>query len=109
MLAGAGLVASRRDGIRIYYRLADSGVTAFLGQVQDFAAARLAEVEHAARSYLGDVGRGPAAAGKRVFRPAAGRRAARLAPGRTARHRRPQRVTGPRAGSRAVPEPGARG
>jgi rhodanese-related sulfurtransferase/DNA-binding MarR family transcriptional regulator len=55
MLAGAGLVASRRDGVRIYYRLADSGVTAFIGQVQDFAASRLAEVEHAARSYLGDV------------------------------------------------------
>jgi rhodanese-related sulfurtransferase/DNA-binding MarR family transcriptional regulator len=55
MLAGAGLVASRRDGVRIYYRLADSGVAAFLGQVQDFAASRLAEVEHAARSYLGDV------------------------------------------------------
>lgn len=55
MLAGAGLVASRRDGVRIYYRLADSGVTAFVGQVQDFAASRLAEVEHAARSYLGDV------------------------------------------------------
>jgi rhodanese-related sulfurtransferase len=55
MLAGAGLVASRRDGVRIYYRLADPDVTAFIGQVQDFAGSRLAEVEHAARSYLGDV------------------------------------------------------
>jgi rhodanese-related sulfurtransferase len=54
-LAGAGLVASRRDGVRIYYRLADPEVTAFIGQVQEFAASRLAEVEHAARSYLGDV------------------------------------------------------
>jgi rhodanese-related sulfurtransferase len=55
MLAGAGLVASRRDGVRVYYRLADSGIVAFIGQVQDFAASRLAEAEHAARSYLGDV------------------------------------------------------
>jgi rhodanese-related sulfurtransferase len=54
-LVGAGLVASRRDGIRIYYRLADQNVGAFVGQVQDFAAARLAEAEQAARRYLGDV------------------------------------------------------
>jgi rhodanese-related sulfurtransferase/DNA-binding MarR family transcriptional regulator len=54
-LAGAGLVASRRDGVRIYYRLADQQVGAFVGRVQDFAAARLAEAEQAARSYLGDV------------------------------------------------------
>jgi DNA-binding transcriptional ArsR family regulator len=49
MLAGAGLVASRRYGVRIYYRLADESVTALIGQVQDLAAARLAEVEQAAR------------------------------------------------------------
>jgi rhodanese-related sulfurtransferase len=55
MLAAAGLVASRRDGVRIFYRLADCGVTAVIGQVQEFAAARLAEAEHAARGYLGDV------------------------------------------------------
>src|SRR5215472_9449489 len=55
-LAGAGLVVSRRDGIRIYYRLADQNVGAFVGQVQEFAAARLAEAEQAARRYLGDVG-----------------------------------------------------
>ncbi len=54
-LAGAGLVASRRDGTKIYYRLADQQVTAFAGQVQDFAASRLAEVEQAVRHYLGDV------------------------------------------------------
>jgi rhodanese-related sulfurtransferase/DNA-binding MarR family transcriptional regulator len=55
MLAGAGLVASRRDGVRIYYRLAGQDVSAIIGQVQDFAASRLAEAEHAARGYLGDV------------------------------------------------------
>jgi rhodanese-related sulfurtransferase len=54
-LAGAGIVASRRDGVRIYYRMADENVGAFVGQVQDFAASRLAEAEQAAHSYLGDV------------------------------------------------------
>jgi len=54
-LAGAGLVAFRRDGVKIYYRLAGEEVTAFVGQVQEFAASRLAEVEQAARDYLGDV------------------------------------------------------
>jgi rhodanese-related sulfurtransferase/predicted transcriptional regulator len=54
-LAAAGLVASRRDGVRIYYRLAGQQVTVLIGQVQDFAASRLAEAERAARSYLGDV------------------------------------------------------
>src|SRR6185437_10173885 len=32
-LAGAGLVASRRDGVRIYYRLASPEVTAFISQM----------------------------------------------------------------------------
>jgi len=54
-LAGAGLVASRRDGVRIYCRLANEDVGALVGQVQDFAASRLAEAEQAARRYLGDV------------------------------------------------------
>jgi rhodanese-related sulfurtransferase len=54
-LAGAGLVTSRREGVRIYYRLADENVSAFVGQVQDFAASRLAEAEQAARNYLGDL------------------------------------------------------
>jgi rhodanese-related sulfurtransferase/DNA-binding transcriptional ArsR family regulator len=55
LLAAAGLVASRREGVRIYYRLADQQVSALIGRVQDFAASRLAEAEQAARSYLGDV------------------------------------------------------
>ncbi len=54
-LAQAGLVDSRRDGVRIFYRLADERVEEFVGRVQEFAAARLAEVERAARDYLGDV------------------------------------------------------
>jgi rhodanese-related sulfurtransferase/predicted transcriptional regulator len=54
-LAAAGLVSTRRDGVRICYRLADEEVAAFAGLVQDFAAARIAEAERAARGYLGDV------------------------------------------------------
>lgn len=54
-LAGAGLVASRRDGVRIYYRVAHQQVIALVGHVQEFAASRLAEAEQAARNYLGDV------------------------------------------------------
>ncbi len=54
-LAAAGLVASRRDGVRIYYRIVDQQVAALIGQVQDFAASRLADAEQAARTYLGDV------------------------------------------------------
>ena len=54
-LAAAGLVASRRDGVKIYYRLADEEVAAFAGRIQDFAASRIAGVERAARGYLGDV------------------------------------------------------
>ncbi|HEU5417583.1 MAG TPA: metalloregulator ArsR/SmtB family transcription factor [Streptosporangiaceae bacterium] len=54
-LAAAGLAAARRDGVRIHYRLADPGVSAFVGGVQEFAASRMAEAEQAARNYLGDV------------------------------------------------------
>jgi len=54
-LAAAGLVVSRRDGVRIYYGIVDQQVTALIGQVQDFASSRLADAEQAARTYLGDV------------------------------------------------------
>jgi rhodanese-related sulfurtransferase len=55
MLAGAGLVTSRRDGVKIFYRLTSQDVAAFVRYAQEFAASRLAEVEQVARGYLGDV------------------------------------------------------
>jgi rhodanese-related sulfurtransferase/DNA-binding MarR family transcriptional regulator len=55
VLAAAGLAASRRDGVKVYYRLADEQVAGFVARVQEFAADRLAEVERAAHDYLGDV------------------------------------------------------
>ena len=54
-LAVAGLVRTRRDGVKVYYRLADEEVAAFTGRIQEFAASRIAEVDRAARGYLGDV------------------------------------------------------
>jgi rhodanese-related sulfurtransferase len=55
VLTSAGLLATRRSGTRVFYRLADEGVGGFVELVQEFAAARLIEVERAAHDYLGDV------------------------------------------------------
>ncbi|HEU5160910.1 MAG TPA: metalloregulator ArsR/SmtB family transcription factor [Streptosporangiaceae bacterium] len=55
VLASAGLLATRRAGTRVFYRLADDEVGAFVEQVQRFAGVRMGEVERAARDYLGDV------------------------------------------------------
>jgi len=55
-LSAAGLVAGRRSGPKVIYALAEESVGALVEQVKDFAAARLADAERAARAYLGDVG-----------------------------------------------------
>lgn len=54
-LAAAGLLTSRRSGTRVYYRVADDEVAAFVEQMKDLALARLDEAERAAHDYLGDV------------------------------------------------------
>jgi rhodanese-related sulfurtransferase len=54
-LAAANLVAARRDGVKVFYRLVDEAVAGLVEQVQRFAADRLAEAERAAGDYLGDV------------------------------------------------------
>ncbi|MEU8204695.1 metalloregulator ArsR/SmtB family transcription factor [Streptosporangium sp. NPDC049046] len=54
-LRAAHLVTSRRDGTRIYYRLADERVSRFLGELQDFAAERLADLREAVSEHLGEV------------------------------------------------------
>ncbi|MER6826470.1 metalloregulator ArsR/SmtB family transcription factor [Streptosporangium sp. NPDC000563] len=54
-LRAAHLVTSRRDGTRIYYRLADEQVSRFLGELQDFAAERLADLREAVSEHLGEV------------------------------------------------------
>lgn len=54
-LRAAHLVTSRRDGTRVYYRLADERVSRFLGELQDFAAERLADLREAVSEHLGEV------------------------------------------------------
>ena len=53
-LLRAGLVASRRDGNRIYYSLAGDRVSDLWAAVRDVAAAHVAELDRLARAYLGD-------------------------------------------------------
>jgi rhodanese-related sulfurtransferase/DNA-binding HxlR family transcriptional regulator len=53
-LHAAGLVTRRRDGLRVRYSLAGDDVLALWLALRDAAATRLAEVQRAARAYLGD-------------------------------------------------------
>ena len=53
-LATAGLVTTRRDGTRIYYRLASDHVGELWAAVRDVAAAHHAQLDELARDYLGD-------------------------------------------------------
>jgi rhodanese-related sulfurtransferase/biotin operon repressor len=53
-LHAAGMVTRRRQGTRVRYALAGEDVLALWLALRDASAARLAEVERAARDYLGD-------------------------------------------------------
>jgi rhodanese-related sulfurtransferase len=53
-LQTAGLVSRRREGTSVRYALAGADVLALWIALRDASAARLAEVERAAREYLGD-------------------------------------------------------
>ena len=53
-LARAGLLTSRREGTRIFYRVASEQVTAFWEVLRDVAADRVAGFERLAEAYLGD-------------------------------------------------------
>jgi len=54
LLARAGLVRSRRDGVRVVYRLASDRVGELWSAVRDVAASHVAEVTVLAGEYLGD-------------------------------------------------------
>jgi rhodanese-related sulfurtransferase/predicted transcriptional regulator len=54
ILRRASLVASRREGTFIYYRLAAPEVLTFWRSLQEIAGKRLAQVERLARAYLGE-------------------------------------------------------
>ncbi len=53
-LRGARLVETRREGTRVFYRLAGDDVAALLVAVRDVAGAHLGDVASAAQRYLGD-------------------------------------------------------
>ena len=53
VLRRAGLVAARREGTRIVYRIAGDDVLTLLAAIRSTATARIAEAERAARAFLG--------------------------------------------------------
>jgi rhodanese-related sulfurtransferase len=53
-LARAGLVATRRDGTRVFYRLASDRVGELWAALRDVAAAHVAGLDQLAAAYLGD-------------------------------------------------------
>lgn len=53
-LAGAGLVTTRRQGNRVYYRLTSDRVAALWSAVRDVAVAHHTEFDHLAAAYLGN-------------------------------------------------------
>lgn len=57
VLAQAGLVAQRRSGTRIYYRLSSDEVAELWAAVRSVAAAHVAGLDRLAGDYLGDRGR----------------------------------------------------
>lgn len=57
VLATAGLVTTRRDGTRIYYRLASTRVGELWTALRDVAAAHHEQLDDLAAAYLGDRGR----------------------------------------------------
>jgi rhodanese-related sulfurtransferase len=52
-LARAGVVTTRRDGTRVFYRLASERVRDLWGAMRDVASAHVADLDHLARAYLG--------------------------------------------------------
>lgn len=52
-LARAGVVTTRRDGTRVFYRLASDRVRDLWAAMRDVASAHVAEIDHLTRAYLG--------------------------------------------------------
>jgi len=53
-LRQAGLVVPRKDGQRVYYRIAGDDVVQLYGMLRGVAESRLAEVKHLVHDFLGD-------------------------------------------------------
>lgn len=56
VLRQSGLVATRKEGTKVFYRLAGDDVAALWSQLRDVASAHLADVDRARAAYLGDGG-----------------------------------------------------
>jgi rhodanese-related sulfurtransferase len=54
VLAGAGLLVSRREGTRVFYRLAGEQVTELWAAMRQVAGSHVAGLSHLAQAYLGD-------------------------------------------------------
>jgi rhodanese-related sulfurtransferase len=52
VLARSRLVAARKQGTKVFYRLAGDDVAAFVAALRDLARSRLAEVDHVVRDYF---------------------------------------------------------
>jgi rhodanese-related sulfurtransferase len=52
-LARSGLLTTRRDGTRVFYRLASDRVADLWAAMRDVAGAHVADLDHLARAYLG--------------------------------------------------------
>lgn len=55
VLRGAGLVACRRDGARVIYRLSGDDVLELIVRAREVAHAHLGDADRAARAYLGEI------------------------------------------------------
>lgn len=54
ILRQAGLLVTRKEGTKVYYRLSGADVAGLWAQLREVAAAHLAEVDRARDAYLGD-------------------------------------------------------
>lgn len=54
VLSRAGLVASRRSGTQVFYRLSSDRVAELLGAVREVSAEQIAQIASLAREYIGD-------------------------------------------------------
>jgi rhodanese-related sulfurtransferase len=54
VLRQSGLVATRKDGTKVYYRLTGADVAALWARLRDVASAHLADVDRARSAYLGE-------------------------------------------------------
>lgn len=54
ILRQAGMVSTRKDGAKVYYRLAGTDVAALWAQLREVASTHLAEVDRARNAYLGE-------------------------------------------------------